>query len=67
MRAVHAHDRCPVFFAIVQRYFNLAAAGNGVGDNVIVGKYVAIAINNEARALTFLRYQPVKEIKSHCF
>ena len=61
VRAVGAHHRGPVLLAVVQRDFHLA----GLGDHVIVGQHVTFFIDNEARALPFLRHQAIEEIEGH--
>ena len=59
VRRVGADDRGAEFLAVVQRDFHLA----GVGDHVIVGEDVAFLVDNEARALAFLRHQAVEEVE----
>ena len=57
-RVAANHGRAKLL-AVVHGYFDLAR----VGDHVVVGEDVALFINDETRALAFLRYQPVEEIE----
>src|SRR6266852_3591849 len=59
LRLVDAYDGSTIFLAIVQRNLYLTC----VSDNMIVGQNVTTLINNEPRALSFLRYESVEEIE----
>ncbi len=61
MRFVGADDGGLVFLAVVERDFNLAR----FGDDVIIGQDVSFFVDDETRALAFLRHQSVKEIEGH--
>src|ERR1017187_788980 len=61
MGAVAADDGGFIFLAIVERDPDLAC----IGDDVIVGEDVSFFVDDEARALAFLRQQAVEEVEGH--
>src|SRR5438270_8915681 len=63
MRTVSSYHGCTILLAIVKRDLNLPR----VGDHVIIREHVAIFIDDEARALPFLRNQAVKKVERHGF